>query len=93
MRGPGDDLADMRVARFLVEQQAEHGRLDRVVAVDAVAFGGIDQRQVLVAVFFGIGQIVDKLAQDVDSGLDAVGVERAAGGHGRIDGLAGDVVA
>jgi hypothetical protein len=49
--GAGYDFTDISIAGLGIDEQAEHGGFDRIVAVDAGSLGDLDEGQVLVSVF------------------------------------------
>jgi hypothetical protein len=62
----------MSVAGLGIDEQAEHGGFDRIVAVNAGVLGDIDKGQVFVAILFGLTQVLDKLTQDIDGGFNTI---------------------
>jgi hypothetical protein len=62
----------MSIAGLGIDEQAEHGGLDRIVAVDAGVLGDVDKGQVFVAVLLGFIQVLDELTQNIDGGFNAV---------------------
>ena len=85
-----NDLADILIADLLIQKQAEHGGLERIVAADISCFNLMDQCQILIPVRCGLVNLINEFTQNVQGDQGIFTVQVLAGPGSFLNGFSGD---